>query len=307
MKMLSKDGYTRSYRFIQDTGRELEQGLCCHHFTQPCPERILAALKSYQNADGGFGNALEPDFRLPDSSPLATSIGLRLLQHFDSQLQAIDMIKASVRHLEATYVPGRTGWFAVPRAVNSHPHTPWWHHDPQKGMTIIDEHWGNPTAELIGYLHKYREHVTGTDLDRILNYAIDNLDAKEAFVSFHEIFCYIRLYTLLPQNQAARLQDRLTEAVHVLTCLDPNKWESEYLPTPLDFVGESEYAFDLSTELIGMALDHFVARLEQKGHLVPSWGRAFYKEGLEPAWDEWQAKLTLDMLILLDRYDRLDT
>ena len=157
MKMLSKDGFTRSYRFIQDTGRELEQGLCCHHFTQPCPERILAALKSYQNADGGFGNALESDFRLPNSSPLATSIGLRLL---DSQPLATSMIKASLQYLETTYVPGRIGWFAVPRAVNSHPHTPWWHHDPQKGMTIIDEHWGNPTAELSrGPLH-YRGQST---------------------------------------------------------------------------------------------------------------------------------------------------
>ena len=73
-------------------------------------------------------------------------------------------------------------------------------------MTIIDEHWGNPTAELIGYLHKYREHVTGINPDRILNYAINNLDAREAFVSFHEISCYIRLYTFEGFNIGAAME-----------------------------------------------------------------------------------------------------
>ena len=34
----------------------------------------------FQNDDGGFGRALEPDFRLPASSAIATAVGFQYLR-----------------------------------------------------------------------------------------------------------------------------------------------------------------------------------------------------------------------------------
>ncbi len=44
-----------------------------HLFFCSPAERVLAVLRTHQNPDGGFGGALEPDLRAPDSHPLAAS------------------------------------------------------------------------------------------------------------------------------------------------------------------------------------------------------------------------------------------
>lgn len=41
---------------------------------------LLTALEPYRNADGGFGHALEPDLRTPDSQPLHTETALAMLR-----------------------------------------------------------------------------------------------------------------------------------------------------------------------------------------------------------------------------------
>ncbi len=44
------------------------------------PERVLAALAPYRNADGGFGWALEPDLRAPTSQPVGALHAFELLE-----------------------------------------------------------------------------------------------------------------------------------------------------------------------------------------------------------------------------------
>jgi hypothetical protein len=41
--------------------------------------RVIEALKTYQNEDGGFGHALEPDLRARESQPLFVEFALRTL------------------------------------------------------------------------------------------------------------------------------------------------------------------------------------------------------------------------------------
>src|SRR5215210_6493899 len=42
-------------------------------------EPVLDALRAYRNPDGGFGHALEPDVRAPESEPSATLHALAVL------------------------------------------------------------------------------------------------------------------------------------------------------------------------------------------------------------------------------------
>src|SRR4029450_13525399 len=46
-------------------------------------EVALAALRGYQNADGGFGNALEPDLRAPLSQPAPVRSSMEMLDQLD--------------------------------------------------------------------------------------------------------------------------------------------------------------------------------------------------------------------------------
>jgi hypothetical protein len=46
-------------------------------------EPVLDALRAYRNPDGGFGHALDPDIRAPESEPAST------LHDLDSRLRGI--------------------------------------------------------------------------------------------------------------------------------------------------------------------------------------------------------------------------
>jgi hypothetical protein len=59
---------------------------------------VLAALSAYRNPDGGFGHALEPDVRGPESEPAAT-------------LHALEVL-ASVRALDDPMVGDAAAWVA---------------------------------------------------------------------------------------------------------------------------------------------------------------------------------------------------
>ena len=65
--------------FILSNARLLERRLFAFLFRQGNPDHVRTALLAYQNADGGFGNALEPDKRTTSSQPIDQEIALRVL------------------------------------------------------------------------------------------------------------------------------------------------------------------------------------------------------------------------------------
>ena len=69
----------RAEQFIWLNARLLERQLFDHLFRGGPRESSLAALRAYQNADGGFGNALEPDKRCPTSQPIDVEIAMKRL------------------------------------------------------------------------------------------------------------------------------------------------------------------------------------------------------------------------------------
>jgi len=60
---------------------------------------VVQALRPYRNSDGGFGNALEPDVRTPDSETTAALHGLEVLAEVDA--------------LEDPMVAGAAAWVAA--------------------------------------------------------------------------------------------------------------------------------------------------------------------------------------------------
>src|SRR5688572_24101129 len=68
----------RAEQFIWSNARLLERRLFTFLFKGGAAEPVQAALCAYQNADGGFGNALEPDKRCPDSQPIDQEVALQV-------------------------------------------------------------------------------------------------------------------------------------------------------------------------------------------------------------------------------------
>jgi hypothetical protein len=159
MKRLSRGTLDAACAHIMNLGRPLEKALCTERFCGGSRRKVLEELLRFQNGDGGFGKGMEPDFRLPLSSPMATYAGTGQLSELDDLEGAKEPIKRAALYYEASFDEERMGWYVAPREVNDYPHAPWWHFHEQEGMTVIDKNWGNPSAGITAFLYKYREYI----------------------------------------------------------------------------------------------------------------------------------------------------
>lgn len=302
---LSEEAFQKATKFIQGSGRYLERSIYDYRFRNKKPGDVFTALKDYQNPDGGFGHGLGPDLRAPTSTPIATTQAFQKLEEFNEKEVDSDLVKDGIGYLEKTFNPDQNRWFAASKEVNDYPHSPWWHYDEEREGTVIDEYWGNPTAEIIGYLQKYDGFLQDLDPDSLVEEALDRLVAKEKYNSEHEIYCYLRLYRALPSDQAKELESHLTNAVQSLVVKTPAEW-SEYVPKPLDFVkSPEEYRFGISGDLLETNLDYLIETLEDQGVIRPTWEWGQYEDEWERAKQEWTGVLTLEALTLLKRFNRI--
>jgi hypothetical protein len=76
MRKLSSEQFSKARDFLLTKARPLDRAMFRFEFEQGSASDVLKELEIFQNEDGGFGNALEPDFRLPDSSAMASTIAL---------------------------------------------------------------------------------------------------------------------------------------------------------------------------------------------------------------------------------------
>src|SRR5437660_2280309 len=86
----------------------------------------VGALRPYQNADGGFGHALEPDGRTPFSQPLTTSLAFDMLDElnrFDD-----DLVLPACRYLDSISRADGGVPFVHP-SIRPHARAPWWQPD----------------------------------------------------------------------------------------------------------------------------------------------------------------------------------
>lgn len=305
MQKLSNTLFNQLNSFMNTEARTLEKAIFNYYFNDASIDNILDSLESFQNSDGGFGRGIEPDFQLIQSSPMATSIGLRYLSKIDNSDRAQNMISKAIKYLETTFDNNRSGWYAVPSNVNNYPHAPWWEFREDINMTVIDYSWGNPTAEIIGYLYKYKEYLSKLDIYSLINYAVANLNSHTEFNSEHEIFCYIRMYNALGEEFSSKLADKIKLAVSQLVNINQSEWIN-YVPTPLKFIEiDSKNFFEIEQKSIDQNLDYLIDKLEENGKILPAWQWDKYLEEWEVVKLEWIGILTLGALLSLLKFNRI--
>ena len=109
-------------QFILANARLLDRHRMARLLHGGSPDPILAALRAYQNPDGGFGHALEPDVRGPESEPASTLHGLEVL----AEIGALDdpMVADAVSWIGRIADPDGGVPFVMPSAADA-PHAPW--------------------------------------------------------------------------------------------------------------------------------------------------------------------------------------
>lgn len=109
-------------QFVFATARLLDRHRLAVLLHDAAVAPVLAALRAYRNPDGGFGHALEPDVRAPESEPVSTAHALDVLVELDA---AEDPMVADAAAWTASIADPDGGVpFVLPTAA-AHPHAPW--------------------------------------------------------------------------------------------------------------------------------------------------------------------------------------
>jgi len=177
---------------------------------------VLEALSAFQNPDGGFGHALEPDCWNPNSAPLQTWAVTTILRELNLFDPTIPLIKRLADYLCASISGGV--WQTVMPSNNDYPRAPWWTYDPESAI------WGyNPTAALLGYLARI-----GILLEAEIHQALESF-FNRTITDMHELRLFIDLCEDLAHidwslSELALMRSKLLQDCQTIIEPDSDKW-----------------------------------------------------------------------------------
>ena len=304
---LSREKQDAARTFIFDQARPLERCLFAYRYEGGSPVDVSAELAKFRNPDGGFGRALEPDFRVPDSSVLATGQALSILRELrvgdDSSL-----VREAISYLLDNYDAEHHVWPIIPRHDNTAPHAPWWRYDAAK-MMRWDEQRANPGCQIVSELYHYRSLVPPDFLEECTAAIVSHLDTLPDAMDMFNVGGYVALAETenLPDKIRSHIISKLQRAVACSIARDELEWE-EHCLTPLRVTDSPDSPLLSSIwEEVQRNLDYEIKRQEADGSWAPnwSWGGAF-PEVWPDAEKEWRGILTLKALKALRNFDRFE-
>jgi hypothetical protein len=288
------DSFAAGDRFLLNEARLIERRLFATCFLGARPSGVVDALRGYQNEDGGFGHALEPDTRCPVSLPVYVETAFQLL----AAAGTLDrpMVLAACDYLSRTAAEAGAGG-AVALAspvIESFPraaHWTEWTYEP--GL--------NPTAGLVGLL--YELDVEHPWRDEATRWCWERLESGELPEGVHGVLETLVFLEHVPEREraddhAVRIGARFgeVEGLH-LDPATPGYGLSPLLfaPTPT-----SRWRKLFTGAQIAGALDHLRNSQQSDGGWPLNW---------EPpsgaAMLEWRGVLTLEALRALVAYGRI--
>jgi hypothetical protein len=284
MNVLDDSDLTRAADFMRRNGRLIDRHRFALHFQGGPAGPVLQALRPYENPDGGYGHALEPDLRGEGSQPVPAQHALQFLHEAgaddDPAVARIGDYLASITRADGG-VP-----FVLP-TVRDTPHAPWWRTPDDPPGAI------NPTATLAGLLHR-----AGSDhpwLGPATGFCWRYLEAPDTEPGAYDVLAVLTFLDHVPDRdraEAAFIRRRDTLGAHA---------HSDH-QGPLDFAPDpGGYGRRLFTADV---IDRELDALADARHDDGGWDIAF------PSWTpvtrpEWRGFSTVENLRTLRAYGRL--
>jgi hypothetical protein len=249
----------KAQTFIWNNARLLERQLFSFLFQNGDRQSVLSALKAYQNSDGSFGNALEPDKRTATSQPIDQEFALRILDDIGFDESTVKQICDFL--MTITTAEGGVP-FVLP-TVRDAPRAEWWNTKDDPPASI------NPTASIAGLLHK--NHFQHPWLEQATEFCWEKIKGLQN-VSDGDLLCAILFLEHVPDRDRANSEfKRIEPQIKNQVALDPQaegyvQKPLIWAPTPASLCRS---LFD--DALIGIHLDMLAAEQESDGGWPITW------------------------------------
>lgn len=280
--------FEKAANFIWENGRLLERRLFEYFFRGGSKDSVLNVIKAYQNEDGGFGHALEPDLRTPESQPLYVEFGLRTL--YEAKIRDPELARKVCDYVSRV-ADLNEGIATITASSSSYPRA---------------THWSNPASEqasfdrltgLVGLLNW--QGIRNPWLDQAIEVCLKHIRATR-YEDAHTILNAFCLLESLPQtNEITTLFSKLTDELHQAKFFCLEAPPQSYGLTPLDFAPfPDSYCRKIFSDT--MIHDHLMA-LDAQQEEDGGWPISWEPPG-EMARLEWRAYRTLKSIITLASY-----
>lgn len=289
----------KSIKYILENARPLELAIYKYFFENGSKEAVVDELSKFQNPDGGFGHALEPDLFNPNSSPIATNDALSTLSRVNALDRDSDIVKGIIRYLAShdSFDEDKKRWLFAIDSNKDYPHAIWWE---KKGDGISKF---NPSISLAAFMVCYDNHASL--YEEIISEGFEYLQTGED-ISGDDINCYLLAYELLTKNGIDDIvdinifKDLLCKAVENCICKDIDKYGVEYVPMPsVIFAGRHlEFITPEINSLISAEKD-ILGKLQSKdGGFDITWKwYTPYPAEYEQARAWWRPRITIEKLL----------
>lgn len=281
------DVLDRAEHYLHHHGRLIDRLRFEALFRDGSRSRVLDALRCYQNADGGFGHALEPDLRGPGSQPEPVEAAFWILDEFD----AFDspMVPAACAFLSSVSTADGGVPFVLP-TVRDTPRAPWWESGDDPPGHLV------PTASVAGLLHKHGSAHPW--LAAATDFCWSRLGARTEFEPY-EARAALTFLGWAPDRERAEAEfARLRDALLASVTFDPDATGPVHLP--LDFAPEPSRLPLFTQDVLDAHLDALEAAQSPDGGWRANW--LIWTPLVE---HEWGGHLTVERLKTLRAYGRL--
>jgi hypothetical protein len=302
MEYLSSQAHAAAREFVMASARPLDQALWRFHFEGGPADDVWRELRAFRNDDGGFGQALEPDLRAPESSVLATTYALDMAVQLGDPSH--ELVTDAVEYLIGAFDDKRGVWRFLPKEMTPAPHAPWW--DQAQLDDTFDGFVVNPRAKVVAHL-MWAGRSQGVEIVAgVLPQVIATIDDLDAPLSVNDLECIHALGERLDGDLGVtvrRSHDRLAEAS---VARDDEAWAG-YGVRPLDVVHDpSRPLHGRLSELVGRHLDFEIERQSADGSWPPTWSWfGAFPDAWPVAETEWSGHLTVETVRVLRRFGRV--
>jgi hypothetical protein len=310
MQKLTPKQFESARAYMHTRARSLERARFIHLYEGESKESVQIELAKFQNNDGGFGHALEPDMWSPSSSSLATEVGLRTLLELGVPSDNL-MIQEALKYLQNSIDPEKKTWRVAPLDVNEYPHAPWWHDDGTSLSQTFDEYKVIPRAGILASLLHFAESLPQGWLEMLIDdttHTILNLE-PEAFGGGGDTFVYAQRLAQAPgfsEPLRDQLIDRLGNIADQIVTRDPDSW-TQYCVPPLKLAPTPDsIAASKLSDCLPAHLDYLIETQHPEGYWDVTWSWSEYPDEWKIAKSEWRGILTLEGLGSLSAYGRLE-
>ncbi|MDD3429776.1 MAG: hypothetical protein PHG02_07205 [Oscillospiraceae bacterium] len=242
----------KSRMFIYKNARPLDMARWNYLFEKGEKEAVIKYLKSYQNADGGFAHALEPDCWNENTTPMQTWAATKIIKEINLQDKTHPLITGIIRYLSCADKFDGHCWSGLNNVPtnNDFPHAPWWAYGQDKETSY------NPTASLIGFMLKYADKKSSAYglACKLTQEAYLNFKQKFPLESMHEAACFVELYEYLKECEIdypvnlAEFKALLQQQIKQTITYDTDCWSTAYICKPSLFISGKKSDFYFGNE-----------------------------------------------------------